>query len=39
MNDTIKTIMNRKSVRKFSPKSISKEDVQTILQAGMSGPS
>ena len=39
MNDTLKTIMNRKSVRKFADKSISKEDVQTILKAGMSGPS
>ena len=39
MNDTIKTIMNRKSVRKFSDKSITEQDVRTILQAGMSGPS
>ena len=39
MNDTLKTIMNRKSVRKFSDKAISQEDIKTILQAGMSGPS
>ena len=39
MNETLKTIMNRKSVRKFSDKAISKEDIQTILKAGMSGPS
>ena len=39
MNDTIKTIMNRKSVRKFSNKPITEQDVRTILQAGMSGPS
>ena len=39
MNDTLKTIMNRKSVRKFSDKAISEETVKTILTAGMSGPS
>ena len=38
MNDTLKTIMNRKSVRKFSDRPISEEDIQTILKAGMSGP-
>lgn len=35
MNDTLKTMMNRKSVRKFSDKAISPEDIKTILQAGM----
>ena len=39
MNDTLKTIMNRKSVRKFSDTPISEADIQTILKAGMSGPS
>ncbi len=39
MNDTLKTIMNRKSVRKFADKPISADHVQTILKAGMSGPS
>ncbi|MBQ4577701.1 MAG: nitroreductase family protein [Clostridia bacterium] len=39
MNDTLNTIMNRKSVRKFSDTPISEETVKTLLQAGMSGPS
>ena len=39
MNDTLKTIMNRKSVRKFTDKPISEDDIKTILKAGMSGPS
>ena len=35
----IQTIFNRVSVREYSDKPISKEDIHTILQAGMSGPS
>ncbi len=34
----IETILSRKSVREFSDREISKEDVKTILTAGMSGP-
>ena len=34
----IDTILSRKSVREFSDREISKEDVKTILTAGMSGP-
>lgn len=36
--DAIQAIMTRKSVRAFTEKSISQEDIHTILQAGMSGP-
>ena len=39
MNDTLKAIMDRKSVRKFSDKPISEADIRTVLKAGMSGPS
>ena len=39
VNETLKSIMNRKSVRKFADTPISKTDIQTILKAGMSGPS
>lgn len=34
----IETILSRKSVREFSDREISKEDIKTILTAGMSGP-
>ncbi|MCD8105858.1 MAG: nitroreductase family protein [Lachnospiraceae bacterium] len=37
--DTIKSIKTRKSVREFTPRTISEEDIHTILTAGMSGPS
>ena len=36
--DAIQAILTRKSVRNFTDKSISQEDIHTILQAGMSGP-
>ncbi len=36
--DAIQTILTRKSVREFTDKSISQEDIHTILKAGMSGP-
>lgn len=35
----LETIYNRKSVRKYTNESISKEKIQKILEAGMSGPS
>lgn len=35
----IKTILNRKSVRKYTDEKISIEMIHTILEAGMSGPS
>lgn len=37
--DTIQTIINRVSVRQYSDQEISDRDLQTILEAGMSGPS
>lgn len=37
--DTIQAITSRISVRQFSNQEISSENLQTILQAGMSGPS
>ncbi len=37
--DTIETIMNRRSVRKFHPKAIKKEDLETIIEAGRQAPS
>lgn len=37
--NTIETILNRVSVREYLDKEISKQDIHTILEAGMSGPS
>lgn len=37
--DAIQTIMNRRSVREYTEQEISDENVNTILAAGMSGPS
>lgn len=37
--ETLQTIFNRTSVRQFTDREISDVDLQTILQAGMSGPS
>ena len=37
--DTIETIMNRRSVRKFQPKPVSDEDLKTIIEAGRQAPS
>ena len=37
--DTIQAIMNRVSVREYSDQAITDEQVHTILEAGMSGPS
>ena len=39
MNETLNTIMTRKSVRSFTEEKVSDEDIRTILKAGMSGPS
>jgi len=36
--DAIQAIFTRKSVRQYTDKPISEEDVRTILRAGMSGP-
>ena len=38
MNDTIKTIMNRKSVRAYKEGPVSKEQLEVIVKAGMAAP-
>lgn len=38
-NPTIDAIMTRTSVREYADKEISREDLRTILEAGMAGPS
>lgn len=38
MNETIKTIMNRKSVRAYKDEPISKEKLELIVKAGMAAP-
>ncbi len=37
-NETIKTIHTRKSVRHFTDKAVTKEQLETILKAGMAAP-
>lgn len=39
MNETISTILKRKSVRTFSDKEIRNDDINTLLTAAMAGPS
>lgn len=40
MNQTIDSILNRRSVRKFDPqKAVSEEDLQLLLKAGLAAPS
>jgi nitroreductase len=39
MNETIKTLMERRSIRKFKPAQIKEEELNTILDAGMYAPS
>lgn len=39
MNEVIKNIMNRRSVRVYSEDQIKQEDLDTILQAGLASPS
>lgn len=38
MNETIKTLLNRRSCKSFSEKQISDEDLKIILEAGMFAP-
>lgn len=38
MNQTIKTLTERRSVRKFTDKPVSKEDIELILKAGVYAP-
>ncbi len=39
MNETIKTLLSRRSIRKFKPNQIKEEELNTILEAGMYAPS
>ncbi len=39
MNDTIKTLLSRRSIRKFRPEQIKEEELNAILEAGMYAPS
>ncbi len=39
LNNTVKTILERKSVRSFENKSIGKDQLELILKAGMAAPS
>ena len=39
MNETLKTILTRRSVRKYKPDQIPLEDVKTIVNAGLYAPS
>lgn len=38
MNETIKTLTTRRSIRSFSDKPVSREDIDLILQAGLYAP-
>ena len=39
MNETIKTLLERRSIRKFKPEQIKEEELNAILEAGMYAPS
>lgn len=39
MNETIKTLLNRRSIRKFKAEQISDEDLNAVLEAGKYAPS
>ncbi|MHC1727014.1 MAG: nitroreductase family protein [Syntrophobacteraceae bacterium] len=39
MNETIKTLLNRRSIRKFKPEPIREDELNAILEAGMYAPS
>ena len=38
MNSTIKTILSRKSVRRYTGQPVSREDLTTLIRAGMAAP-
>lgn len=38
MNQTINDIMTRRSIRKYKPEQISREELDTVLQAGICAP-
>lgn len=39
MNETIKTLLERRSIRKFKPRQIKEEELNAIIEAGMYAPS
>ncbi|MCX7772888.1 MAG: nitroreductase family protein, partial [Clostridia bacterium] len=39
MNETIKTLMNRRSIRDYQAEQLKDEEIDTILEAGMYAPS
>lgn len=39
MNETLKTILNRRSIRSYKPEQLRDEELQTILEAGKFAPS
>ncbi len=39
MNETIRTLLKRRSIRKFKPEQIKEEELNAILEAGMYAPS
>lgn len=39
MNETIKTLLNRRSIRKFKPEQIKAEELNAVLEAGKYAPS
>ena len=39
MNRTLETIFNRSSIRSYSDKQVEKDQIMTLLRAGMSAPS
>ena len=39
VNETLETIFNRKSVRKYTERPVEKEKLETLVRAGMAAPS
>ena len=39
MNETIRTLLERRSIRKFKPEQIKEDELNAILEAGMYTPS
>ncbi len=38
MNDVLGAIMERRSIRKYSDRPVKREDIETVLQAGLYAP-
>lgn len=39
MNETIQTILSRRSIRKYTPEPVDEKDIKTMLEAAMAAPS